>query len=246
MAFHVVIPARYGSVRLPGKPLLAVAGKPLVQHVYERAVESRAESITIATDDRRILEACRGFGAQTVMTAETPQSGTDRIAEVAAKMNWPAEAIVVNLQGDEPLMPPKLVTQAARTLASDDAAGIATLATPISSRAEFENANAVKVVLDWQGRALYFSRAPIPCTRDGAGASNTRPFGLRHVGLYAYRIPTVGQLARTPPCALERAERLEQLRALWLGIGIAVETVGAAPPAGVDTVDDLKRVEEFL
>ncbi len=247
MEFHVVIPARYGSERLPGKPLLSVAGRPLVQHVYERAVESGAASVTIATDDRRIVDMCGAIGAEAAMTDRGHPSGTDRVAEVAASLDWPAETIVVNLQGDEPLMPPKMIDRTAQTLVADPRAGIATLATPIVDRAEFENPNAVKVVCDKRGRALYFSRAPIPFERGPTGKSvQARPLGLRHIGLYAYRAGTLAKLGQAGACALEATERLEQLRALWLGIGIAVETIQSAPPAGVDTAADLKRVEQCL
>ncbi|HET6655149.1 MAG TPA: 3-deoxy-manno-octulosonate cytidylyltransferase [Gammaproteobacteria bacterium] len=248
--FHVVIPARFGSERLPAKPLAMLADKPLVQHVYERAAESGAASITIATDDSRILDACHAFGAEALLTSTAHQSGTDRVAEVAAIKRWNPDDIVVNLQGDEPLMPPALIAQAAHALETAPDAGIATLATPIVERAEFENPNAVKVVCDGHDRALYFSRAPIPFERGAAGHSAPGNegglLGLRHIGLYAYRVATLQILTRTPPCPLERVERLEQLRALWLGIGIAVATVEPAPPPGVDTAADLERVEERL
>ncbi|HET6724437.1 MAG TPA: 3-deoxy-manno-octulosonate cytidylyltransferase [Gammaproteobacteria bacterium] len=246
-SFHVVIPARYGSERLPAKPLATVAGKPMVQHTWERAGASGAASITIATDDERIAAACRTFGADVLLTAETHRSGTDRVAEVAKQRGWPADAIVVNLQGDEPLMPPALIARAARTLVEAEGAGIATLATPIAGSAEFNNPNAVKVVCDRNGRALYFSRAPIPASRDaGDDDEPRRPLGLRHIGLYAYRVATLEMLTHEPPCPLELVERLEQLRALWLGMDIAVATVDPAPPAGVDTTDDLERVERLL
>lgn len=247
MQFHVVIPARFGSERLPAKPLAKLAGKPLIQHVYERAAESGAASVAVATDDERILEACRAFDADALLTAATHQSGTDRVAEVADVRGWSEEEIVVNLQGDEPAMPPVLIAQAAQALADAGSAGIATLATPITARPEFEDPNAVKVVCDRQGRALYFSRSPIPFERGPAVSSGQdRPQGLRHIGLYAYRVATLRTLTQAPPCALELAERLEQLRALWLGIEIAVAIVDPAPPAGVDTPADLARVERLL
>ncbi|HET7569478.1 MAG TPA: 3-deoxy-manno-octulosonate cytidylyltransferase [Gammaproteobacteria bacterium] len=268
MQFHVVIPARYDSERLPAKPLAMIAGKPLVQHTYERAIASGAIDVTVATDDERIAEACRAFGADAMLTSATHASGTDRIAEVAAKCGWRPDEIVVNLQGDEPLMSPPLIAAAAQKLAAVESAGIATLATPITDRREFENPNAVKVVCDAEGHALYFSRAPIPFERS-AGSDSPLPAGegpgvrvrevehakmksnpaagaLRHIGLYAYRVETLKTLTQTPPCRLELAERLEQLRALWLGIHIAVETVDPAPPAGVDTAADLARVEAAM
>ncbi|HET7370941.1 MAG TPA: 3-deoxy-manno-octulosonate cytidylyltransferase [Gammaproteobacteria bacterium] len=245
--FQIVIPARFGSERLPAKPLAMIAGKPLVQHVYERAAESGAAGITIATDDQRILDACRAFGADALLTSPAHQSGTDRVAEVAGVRQWGADDIVVNLQGDEPLMPPALIAQAAQTLQAAPDAGIATLATPIVERDEFENPNAVKVVCNQHGRALYFSRSPIPFERGSTGqVDDGRRLGWRHIGLYAYRVATLQTLTGTPPCRLEQAERLEQLRALWLGIGIAVAGVEPAPPPGVDTPADLERVEQWL
>lgn len=245
MKFHVVIPARYGSERLPAKPLLKIVGRPLVQHVYERGTASGAASVTIATDDERIAVVCRDFGADTVMTAATHFSGTDRIAEVAAVRGWDDDAIVVNLQGDEPLMPAALIAQTAAALAADPGAGIATMAAPIHTREEFLNPNAVKVVCDGASHALYFSRAPIPARRsDNVAADGV--YGLRHIGLYAYRAGTLQKLAALAPCKLESLERLEQLRALWHGIAIRVECVDRAPPAGVDTAADAERIERLI
>ncbi|HET7308061.1 MAG TPA: 3-deoxy-manno-octulosonate cytidylyltransferase [Gammaproteobacteria bacterium] len=243
--FHVVIPARYGSERLPAKPLAMIAGKPLVQHTFERAIASGAIDVTVATDDRRIADACRVFGADAMLTASTHASGTDRVAEVAATRCWRPDDIVINLQGDEPLMPPALIAEVAQKLATAGAVGIATLATPITDTTEFENPNAVKVVCDAEAHALYFSRAPIPVNR-AADVEPGEALGLRHIGLYAYRVETLQTLTRTPPCPLELAERLEQLRALWLGIDIVVGTVDPAPPAGVDTAADLARVEAAM
>lgn len=243
--FHVVIPARYGSERLPAKPLALIGGKPLVQHTFERALASGAADVIVATDDERIAAACRDFGAEAVLTAATHASGTDRVAEVAAQRGWQPDEIVVNLQGDEPLMPPALIAEVARELAAADTAGVATLATPITDRTEFENPNAVKVVCDADGHALYFSRAPIPLNRAPTGEFG-EALGLRHIGLYAYRVKTLQTLTQTPPCPLELTERLEQLRALWSGIDIVVGTVDPAPPAGVDTAADLSRVEAIL
>jgi 3-deoxy-manno-octulosonate cytidylyltransferase (CMP-KDO synthetase) len=249
MTFHVVIPARHASERLPGKPLAMLGGKPMIQWVYERAGESGAASVTVATDDQRVLDACAGFGAQAMLTADSHQSGTDRVAEVAERKGWCGDDIVVNLQGDEPLMPPSLVAETARTLVGSDV-GIATLAAPIVEREEWTSPDAVKVVCDRNGRALYFSRASIPFVRASSSghSSGKEPgvMGLRHIGLYAYRVEILRTLTGSPPCALETSERLEQLRALWLGIPIAVLVVDQAPPAGVDTPDDLARVERFL
>lgn len=245
MKFHIVIPARYGSERLPAKPLLKIAGRPLIQHVYERGAASGAVSVTVATDDERIASACRDFGAEAILTVATHFSGTDRIAEVAAVRDWGDDTIVVNLQGDEPLMPAALIAQAAAALAADPDAGIATLAAPIHIREEFLNPNAVKVVCDAAGRALYFSRAPIPARRSDNVAAD-RIYGLRHIGLYAYRVGTLQKLAALAPCPLELSERLEQLRALWHGIAIRVECVDRAPPAGIDTVADVERIERLI
>lgn len=244
VTFHVVIPARYGSERLPAKPLAMIAGKPMVRHTWERAMASGAGTVTIATDDERIAAACRAFDAAVLLTAPTHRSGTDRVAEVAKRRGWDPDAIVINLQGDEPLMPPELIARAAQTLVEAEAAGIATLATSITEPAEFNNPNAVKVVCDRRSRALYFSRAPIPARRESGDESER--LGLRHIGLYAYRVATLEILTRESPCPLELAERLEQLRALWLGVEIAVATVDPAPPAGVDTKDDLERMERLL
>lgn len=243
MSFHVVIPARYASQRLPGKPLASLAGRPLIEHVYERALESGARDVTIATDDERVASACRVVGADVVLTDEAHESGTDRIAEVAATKGWDDEDIVVNLQGDEPLMPPTLIGDAVRKLI-ETRAGIATLAAPITDNDELADPNAVKVVFDAHDQALYFTRAPIPHCRDTR--EKGKPLGWRHIGLYAYRVNTLKRLTRTPPCVLERTERLEQLRALWIGITIAIHVAASAPPPGVDTYDDLVRVESVL
>lgn len=240
--FRVVIPARYASERLPGKPLVELAGRPLIEHVYRRAVESGAGEVLVATDDARIAAACEAFGATAVMTGSQHASGTDRIAEVAALRGWDDDAVVVNLQGDEPLMPPELIARTAAALRAG-AADVATLAAPIGDAAEFSNPNAVKVVCDARGRALYFSRAAIPARRTEVTEA---PLGLRHIGLYVYRVGALRTLAATPPCALEQIEKLEQLRALWLGMSIAVEVVEAAPPGGVDTPEDAVRVAPLL
>lgn len=228
--FVVVIPARYASVRLPGKPLRDICGKPMIQHVHERAVESSALQVVIATDDQRIADACEAFGAIVCMTGDQHRSGSERIAEVCDIMDWPDDRIVVNLQGDEPSMPAQLIDQCAGLLA-DPSADIATLASPIASQADFENPNVVKTVLDDAGNALYFSRAPIP-----HGGMN---LALQHHGIYAYRCAVLRQLVAAAPSELESCERLEQLRALALGMRIRVAAPPVRPGAGVDTEEDL-------
>lgn len=244
MKFRVVIPARWASTRLPGKPLVDLAGRPLLAWVWQVATESGADEVVIATDDERIRDAAGKFGARVVMTRDDHLSGSDRINEVAQSLEWPGDTIVVNLQGDEPLLPPQLVVQVATALAADTDAGIATLATPVASRAEARDPNVVKVVCDAAGRALYFSRAPIPFDRDGSGDRHDGM--LRHIGLYAYRVAALQQLAALDPAPPERVEHLEQLRALWYGIPIAVTRATDAPPQGVDTQEDLERVRGLL
>ncbi|HVW69385.1 MAG TPA: 3-deoxy-manno-octulosonate cytidylyltransferase [Steroidobacteraceae bacterium] len=244
--FRVVIPARYASARLPGKVLISIGGKPMVQWVFERARASGAADVLIATDDPLILSAGHSFGADVIMTAPTHASGTDRIAEVARKQGWADADIIVNVQGDEPLIPPALIAQVATLLENHPSAHIATLAAPIESLEEFLNPNAVKVVTDDQGRALYFSRAPIPWDRDGApsGLSSQRVFAgaRRHVGIYAYRVGALLRLAALQPTALERLERLEQLRALENGFEIRVADAVERPGPDVNTAEDLERV----
>ncbi len=248
--FRVVIPARYASIRLPGKPLRMIAGRTLLEHVYQRALASGAGDVHIATDDERVIEACAKFGARAAMTSGSHASGTDRIAEVAAREGWEENEIVVNVQGDEPLLPPALVRQAAELLESHPGAGVATLATPIESLAEFLDPNAVKVAVGRTGLALYFSRAPIPWPRDGApqGLASQSQFGgaLRHLGLYAYRVGVLKRLTAMSPSALEQTEKLEQLRALDNGVAIAVGLARERPGPGVDTEEDLVTVARLL
>jgi 3-deoxy-manno-octulosonate cytidylyltransferase (CMP-KDO synthetase) len=248
--FRVVIPARYASARLPGKPLLVMAGKTMLQWVYERACDAQAGAVVIATDDERIATVARGFGAQVLLTATGHASGTDRVAEVARQLGWGEREIVVNAQGDEPLLPPLLIRQAAALLEQHPQADIATLATPIGNLAEFLDPNVVKVVTDGQQRALYFSRAPIPWPREGAAAglhSQTRWEGARrHVGLYAYRVAALQRLASLPPSPLESTERLEQLRALEAGLDIRVADCAAPPGPDVNTPADYARVSALL
>jgi 3-deoxy-manno-octulosonate cytidylyltransferase (CMP-KDO synthetase) len=244
--FRVVIPARYASARLPGKALMSIGGKPMVQWVYDRARASGADDVLIATDDSLILSAGHSFGAEVIMTSATHTSGTDRIAEVARKLGWPESDIVVNVQGDEPLIPPTLIQQVARLLEQHSRADIATLATPIESLEEFLNPNAVKVVTDGAGRALYFSRAPIPWNRDGApdGLTSQRVFAgaRRHVGIYGYRVGALLRVAALTPTALETTERLEQLRALENGLEIRVADAAERPGPDVNTAEDFERV----
>lgn len=248
MSFKVVIPARYAAQRLPGKPLLDVAGRPLVVRVWERAMESGADEVLVAADDERIVEAVERAGGRAVLTSPAHASGTDRLAEVARERAWSDETIVVNLQGDEPLVSPGVLGELATALASHERAGIATAATPIRDVGSLFAPSVVKVVLDREGYALYFSRAPIPWVRDtfAWGATpdalpDAAPF-LRHLGLYAYRASTLRALAAMPQAAIERSESLEQLRALAAGIAIHVTVLQEAPPPGVDTEEDLARV----
>jgi 3-deoxy-manno-octulosonate cytidylyltransferase (CMP-KDO synthetase) len=249
-AFVVVIPARYASSRLPGKPLLDIAGKPMVRHVWEQARKSAAQRVVIATDDDRILDVCGTFGAEAVLTRAEHNSGTDRLAEVADVLQLPDDAIVVNVQGDEPLIPPCVIDQVAGNLAAHPEAGIATLAEPIDHAAAVFNPNVVKVVTDLQGLALTFSRAPLPWSRDGFAESRDQlPCDVayrRHIGIYAYRAHFLRDFVAWGPCWLEDVERLEQLRALWHGVRIHVADALEAPQAGVDTAEDLERVRRLL
>jgi 3-deoxy-manno-octulosonate cytidylyltransferase (CMP-KDO synthetase) len=248
--FRVVIPARYASTRLPGKALLPMAGKPMVQWVYERAAKSRASQIIVATDDARIFSAAQAFGAQVEMTAPTHLSGTDRIAEVARTRDWAASDIVVNVQGDEPLIPPALIDQVAGLLQLNADAHMATLGSPLTHIDQFLDPNVVKVVTDVSGRALYFSRAPIPWTRDAASAglsSQTSFAGARrHIGIYAYRVSALLRLAALAPTPLENSEKLEQLRALENGFEIRVANAVEPPGPDVNTPEDLERVQARL
>ncbi|GHA91600.1 3-deoxy-manno-octulosonate cytidylyltransferase [Modicisalibacter luteus] len=247
--FVVVIPARYGSSRLPGKPLMEIAGQPMVAHVWQRASESAASRIVVATDDVRILEAVEAFGGEAILTRADHPSGTDRLAEVARHLNLDGDTVVVNVQGDEPLLPATLIDQVAMRLEEDPDASIATLAEPIGDVDTLFNPNVVKVVRDVRGRALYFSRAPIPWDRD---AFRARPelldtdAWLRHVGLYAYRASFLADYIDWPPSPLEQLEQLEQLRALHHGHRIQVALSAEPHPAGVDTEEDLVRVRQII
>lgn len=249
-SFVVVIPARYSSSRLPGKPLLEIAGKPMIEHVWRQALRSSASRVLVATDDARIEAACRSFGAQVLMTRTDHPSGTDRLAEVAKQLGLAEDALVVNVQGDEPLIPPEVIDQVAHNLAANPQAGIATLAEPISDVATLFNPNTVKVLSDLNGLALTFSRAPMPWARD-AFAHNTRELPAqvpyrRHIGIYAYRAGFLQDFVRWGSCWLEETECLEQLRALYHGVRIHVADACQSLPAGVDTAEDLARVRALL
>ena len=243
--FVVVIPARFASTRLPGKPLREINGKPMIEHVYDRARESGARDVVIATDDERIADAAEAFGANVCMTGDHHRSGTERIAEVADILNWSDETIVVNLQGDEPSMPATLIDQSAALLAGSDA-DLATLASPLRSDEDFVNPNVVKVVTDVDGNALYFSRATIPYPRDEMRVAEARKAALHHHGIYAYRCGVLRRLVVAEPSPLEMAEQLEQLRALSLGMTIRVGIPPQRPGAGVDTEADLEAAAREL
>jgi 3-deoxy-manno-octulosonate cytidylyltransferase (CMP-KDO synthetase) len=249
-AFHVVIPARHASTRLPGKPLALIAGRPMIRWVWERAIASGATEVLIATDHDGVASACRAFGAEVCMTDRAHASGTDRIAEVAVLRDWGDDVIVVNVQGDEPLLPPVLIRQVAELLWLHPEAEIGTLGTPIHDVDEYLDPNVVKLVMRADGAALYFSRAPVPWLRDGAetglGSPQRHAGAMRHIGLYSYRVGALQRLAGAPPCRLEEIEQLEQLRALWLGMRIQADAAAEIPPAGVDTPADLERVNRLL
>ena len=250
MTFHVIIPARYASSRLPGKPLLDIAGKPMLQHVCERAMESGAASVTVATDDRRIVEAVESFGMTSCMTSENHSSGTERLAEAAAIIGLGAEDIVVNLQGDEPLMPPSLLAQVAGILDGDHGADMSTLCTRIHTAAELFDPHVVKVVMDRVGNALYFSRAVIPWDRDAFAVTTEalpdEAIHFRHLGIYAYRVGFLEAYVTKEACELERMESLEQLRVLWHGGRIHVAEAEQVPGHGVDTAEDLDNVRSLF
>ncbi|MBL8225986.1 MAG: 3-deoxy-manno-octulosonate cytidylyltransferase [Chromatiales bacterium] len=245
-AFNVVIPARHASTRFPGKPLADLGGRPMLAHVHAGALASGAATVVVATDDERIAAVARGFGADVAMTSAHHASGTERVAEVAATRGWRDDAIVVNLQGDAPLMPPGNLAQLAVLLEADPALGMATLQTPLAGPEEYLSPHVVKVVCDAAGRALYFSRAPIPAAGHGNEVSAAWQSGFRHLGLYAYRVAALRRIAAAPACRLEQQEKLEQLRALWLGIGIGVATAGQLPGPEVDTPEDLERARAWL
>ncbi len=247
MSFTVVIPARYQSTRLPGKPLADIAGKPMVQWVYEQAQQAGADRVIVATDDARIQQVVEDFGGTVCMTSPDHQSGTERLAEVVDKMAISEEQIIVNVQGDEPLVPPVIIKQVADNLAASQAP-MATLAVEIDHQDEVFNPNAVKVVTDKDGYALYFSRASIPWDRDNWAQQPQRVVQplMRHIGIYAYRAGFINTYINWQPSALEKIESLEQLRVLWYGEKIHVAVAKQAPAAGVDTPEDLETVRQIL
>ncbi|EXI75749.1 MAG TPA: 3-deoxy-manno-octulosonate cytidylyltransferase [Candidatus Accumulibacter phosphatis] len=251
MQFKVVIPARYASTRLPGKPLLDLGGKPMVVRVAERALLSGADEVVVATDHPQVLEVARQHGLQALLTSPEHASGTDRLAEVVALSGWDDDALVVNVQGDEPLIDPALIVRTVVSLAASGA-DIATVAHPVAEAADFFNPNIVKVVVSASGDALYFSRAPIPYARDHfarEAGGETLPAGMlayRHVGLYAYRSHFLRTYSGLAPSPLERIEALEQLRALWHGFRISVVIADHLPAVGVDTPEDAHRMQEWF
>lgn len=247
MSFTVVIPARYSSSRLPGKPLADIGGKPMVQWVHEQAMQAGADDVIIATDDERVSAAVKQFGGKVCMTSANHESGTERLAEVVDKMSIPAEHIVVNVQGDEPLIPPSIIRQVAENLAACYAP-MATLAVEIDSEDEVFNPNAVKVVTDANGYAMYFSRATIPWDRDNFAEQGNKIVNplMRHIGIYAYRAGFIHTYINWAPSALEQIECLEQLRVLWYGEKIHVAVAKEAPAAGVDTQADLEAVRAIV
>ncbi|ANW23335.1 3-deoxy-manno-octulosonate cytidylyltransferase [Vibrio coralliilyticus] len=247
MAFTVVIPARYESTRLPGKPLADIGGKPMIQWVYEQSLQAGAEKVIVATDDARVESAVQAFGGVVCMTSSEHESGTERLAEVVKVMNIPDDHVIVNVQGDEPLIPPAIITQVANNLTNSQAP-MATLAVEISHEDEVFNPNAVKVLTDKDGYAMYFSRATIPWDRDNfanGGKVIAQPL-MRHIGIYAYRAGFINTYINWEPTALEKIESLEQLRVLWYGEKIHVEVAKQAPPAGVDTPEDLEVVRKLI
>jgi 3-deoxy-manno-octulosonate cytidylyltransferase (CMP-KDO synthetase) len=251
LRFAVLIPARLASTRLPDKPLADIAGLPMVVRVAQRALQSSAERVVVAADDARIVAACEAHGVQALLTRTDHASGSDRLAEACTQLGLADDAIVVNVQGDEPLIDPALIDAVARTLASHPDAAMSTAAHAIESLEDFLNPNVVKTVLDAQGNALYFSRAPIPWWRDGfakggAAALPDSPAALRHIGIYGYTAGFLRQFPSLPPAPVEATEALEQLRALWHGHRIAVHVSAHAPGPGIDTPDDLERIRALL
>lgn len=257
MSFTVVIPARYQSTRLPGKPLADIAGKTMVQRVYEQAQLSAAERVIIATDDQRVYDNASSFSAEVLMTSASHESGTDRLQEVVSKLALPDDHIVVNVQGDEPLIPPAVINQVAAELASNTEAGIATLYEVIADFESVFNPNVVKLTVDQKGRALYFSRAPIPWARDQfsqadrqtASAITDKPEAgryKRHIGIYAYRVSLLHAFVNWPPSELELTERLEQLRAMENGVAVMAAEACEAIPGGIDTQQDLDAIRTLF
>ena len=247
--YNIVIPARMASQRLPGKPLLAIAGRPLIEHAYRRACCASVQKVVIATDDRQIFEVARGFGADVIMTSQAHQSGSDRIAECADRLGWGDEQLIVNLQGDEPLMPAACLDQVATVLAADPDADVASLYWPLDSSEEITNPNVVKVVTGQSGHALYFSRSVVPFPRNWDSVEAALQSGIkwqRHVGLYAYRAGALRAFTAMQATPLESAEKLEQLRFLESGRKIRMAQACQFIPAGVDTEQDLDRVRNAI
>jgi len=252
MTFQVIIPARYASSRLPGKPLVDIAGKSMIQRVYEQAEKSKALKVVVATDDERIESVVKAFGGDVVLTSPDHVSGTDRLQEVVSLLTLDPDEIVVNVQGDEPLIPPELIDQVAINLANNSQADIATLCEPMETMEQVFDPNSVKVVFDVKGMAQYFSRAPIPWNRnvfssksDASEAANKLELAAcynRHVGIYAYRVRFLHQFTKWDQASIEKLESLEQLRAMYHGVGIHVQQACADPGAGIDTPEDLERV----
>lgn len=253
MSFIVVIPARYQSTRLPAKPLLDIVGKSMIVRVAEQALKSGASRVIVATDDQRIVDALKVLqNIEVCMTSQAHQSGTDRLAEVCQKYQFASDQIIVNVQGDEPLIPPAVIRQVASNLYTHKEASVATLSAPIETFADVFNSNAVKVVCDKNEMALYFSRATIPWDRDNFTAANQQQQAVnysqlqRHIGIYAYRVGFLEDYAQLSVSPLESIEKLEQLRVLWHGFKIHVQPACEIPPAGIDTADDLQRVIDYL
>lgn len=249
MSFHVIIPARLASTRLPDKPLADIAGLPMVVRVARQAALSHASSVTVATDSPLVEQACTAHGVNAISTRHDHPSGSDRLAEACDALELPTDAVVVNVQGDEPLIEPSLIDECAASLQQDAGCSMSTVAHPIDSTEDWLNPNIVKVVLDARGRALYFSRSPLPAWRDrqaNQAIAESPAVVLRHVGLYAYRAGFLRQFPLLEPSPLEKAEMLEQLRVLWHGHAIAVHVTHRAPAAGVDTPEDLERVRRIL
>lgn len=252
MSFSIIIPARYDSSRFPGKPLALLQGKTMLEHVYRRACKSEANRVLIATDDTRIAEQAANWDAEVCMTATTHASGTDRLQQAVEKLGFAADEIVVNVQGDEPLIPPTIINQVANNLKANSNASIATLCEPIDDIETLNNPNVVKVIADKHGMALYFSRAPIPWARDnfsGKLSEQSMPEEFtwqRHIGIYAYRVSLLNSYVKWQVAPIEKIESLEQLRAMWNGARIHVEVAKECPPAGVDTPEDLQRLEQLM
>jgi 3-deoxy-manno-octulosonate cytidylyltransferase (CMP-KDO synthetase) len=247
--FHVIIPARYASHRLPGKALLDIGGKPMIQHVVERCKQSAARSVVVATDDNRIVEVVKGFGADVILTSTDHPSGSDRIAEASRILSLEDREIIVNVQGDEPDMPAALIDQVALVLANDGAASMATACTLLEDHSQLTDPSVVKVVIDRSGYAMYFSRATIPWVRSENSsklAQTALQHGRRHLGIYAYRAGYIQEFAARESCELENLEKLEQLRGLWYGDRILCVDAVQTPGPGIDTEQDLERARKAI